>query len=289
MKLAGRFVIALITALMLCVGAYFALDYFIKANNQTVRVLVSKQEIPPRTLITEDMFRQDFITAMEMPKKLVPENILVNPKDILGKYTTTNYTVPANGFFHKGKMLTAREIKDGAALLLKPGEKMISIDVNLKSSIAAQIVEGSYIQPWVAAEGKEDRRPVVGPFWSGIRVLGTYSTTSKKAAPTTGVTSAPQSGSQANVNGDQKQGQQFGTNIVPQTIVLAVNDQQAFFIQLAQQLGEINVIGLGGSPDTYKDVQQQQGQVWTIAHTQKWMMEQMSAGFSGNGQPTAKK
>jgi Flp pilus assembly protein CpaB len=246
---------------------YFGYQLYYDAPSEMEYALVALEEILPRTQITEEMFATRKIGTATLPKGSIPNNVFRNKDDVIGKYTVTYYTVPKNGYLYQSYILPAEEMKDGTALLLKDGERMIAIDVNLRSSLAAQIVEGSYINLWLIAEDKE-KKPIVGPFLNNVRVIGTFSTSRTTANPT----SIEQSNNQVNKDKSAAMGQ----NIVPQTILLAVNDRQTTLATLAETLGKINVVGT--KPPGGDNSVQVRGELDTY-YIQNWLEEQLGFSF----------
>lgn len=248
------------------VGGMFMIgfSYYTTKQKEEVAVLIVMEEIAPRTLITEKMFKDGVIAVATRPASMTPPNTFRSPEEVLGKYTITNYTIPQYSFMFHDKILYPEQIKDGAALLLKEDESMVAIEVNLKSSLAAQIVEGSFLNLWLLAEDREDKKHVVGPFMEQVRVIGTFSTSSQMANPTN--TKRPSGAYEENETPPV-----LGQNVVPQTILLAVSNEEAGYVQIAEQLGKINVVGI--SDKVLKDGQDG---VFTVNKTRNWMMEQLS-------------
>lgn len=262
-KIFAGFLVAGIVALLFFVG----FTYYDDMQKEKVTLLISGKEIPPRTLITSEMFEDGTIGTIAVPVAVAPPNVAIKKEDVIGKYTLTNYTIPKYSYLYHEKILPAEEIKDGTTLLLKEGESMVSIETNLRSSLAAQIVEGSFINLWLVAED-EERRPVVGPFVERVRVIGAYSTGQQRANPTS---NRVESGVYQN-----RETPALGQNIVPSTILLAVNDDDAALIQLAEVLGKINVIGTSQNPpiDAYESERE-----FSLEKMQTWMKAQLSSEF----------
>ncbi|WP_126430017.1 Flp pilus assembly protein CpaB [Brevibacillus marinus] len=272
MNVVGKLVSGILLASLVAAVTFYGYSIWEKERNRTVEVLTVSQEIPPRTMITQEMFDDGIIKVSKHPAVIVPPNVFRSPEEVIGKFTVTNYTVPQNSYLYKGKVLPPEEMKDGAEMLLKPGERMVAIQVNLKSSLAAQITQGSYIDLWFSGKTKEDQRPVVGPFLEKVRVVGTYTASSQKSRSTD--SDVPKSNS-------ENPPVTIGVNLVPQTILLAVNNEQAGYIQLAEELGEINVTGVGyeemhGSNTAAAGTQPTQ---WSIEHMREWMKSRMSETF----------
>ncbi|AYB41742.1 hypothetical protein D5F52_26680 (plasmid) [Brevibacillus laterosporus] len=270
MRKRGQFLIGLLFTGVLAVGAYITYDLYQKERSQVIEVLTATQEIPPRTMITKQMFDDGIIKSKELPIKSVPPTAISDMNDVLNKFTSTNYTVPQHSFLFKGKILTAEEMKDGAAMLLRENEKMVAIDTNLRSSLAAQITEGSYIDLWLSTESKEDRKPVIGPFLEKVRVIGTYATGSQKSRPTS---DTPMKTS------DDQPVTTIGSNIVPQTILLAVENDQVALIQLAQKLGKIEVAGVAYKDYEKPNIETTNNGQWSVSRMQSWMTGTLSNTF----------
>lgn len=263
-KIFAGFLVAGIVALLFFVG----FTYYDDLQKEKVTVLISGKEIPPRTLITPEMFNDGTIGTIDVPVTVVPPNVAMRKEDIIGKYTITNYTIPQYSYLYLEKILPPEDIKDGTTLLLKEGESMVAIETNLRSSLAAQIVEGSYINLWLVAED-EEKRPVVGPFLERIRVIGAYSTGQQRANPT-----SSQAGSGVYQN---REIPALGQNIVPSTILLAVSDDQAALIQLAELLGRINIVGTSQEPPTGEN--NIDDREFSLTKMQAWMKAQLSEEF----------
>lgn len=258
-KIVVGFIIAGLVGFMFLIG----FSYYTERQKEEVPVLIAMQEIPPRTLITEEMFKEGIIVVASRPKTMTPPNTFRSPEEVIGKYTITNYTVPQYSFLFHDKILYPEQIKDGAALLLEEGESMVAVEVNLKSSLAAQIVEGSFINLWLLAEDREDRKHIVGPFMEGVRVIGTFATSTQMANPTN--TQRP-----SGVYEENEIPPALGQNVVPQAILLAVSNDEAGFIQIAEQLGKINVVGISDKGLGKK------GSIFTVEETRKWMLDQLN-------------
>jgi Flp pilus assembly protein CpaB len=265
-----RIIILLLLIALVGGGVYFGYTEYEKRQSALVPVLTVSQEIPPRTMITQKMFDDGVIKVSMHPAKIVPPNVFRKPEDVLNKFTATNYTVPPNSYLYVGKVLTAEEMKDGAAMLLNEGEKMIAINTNLRSSLAAQITEGSYIDLWLSAVAKEDKKPVIGPFLEKVRVIGTYATSSQKSRPTTDTVTKNSS--------DEQQPVTIGANVVPQTILLAVNNEQIALIQLAEKLGTIQVAGVSYK-DYGKTTSATDNGLWSVKRMREWMTAELSKTF----------
>lgn len=275
-------IIGVLIAFVIGIFGFSGYAYYEKVQNSKIIVLTVSAEIPPRTLITQEMFDKGIIKENERLASEVPPNVYHSKKEVIGKYTTTNYTVPKNSYLYQGKLLTAQEMADGAALLLKKGEKMIAIDVTMRSSLAAQIVEGDYINPWLAAED-ENRMPVVGPFLESVRVIGTYATNQQKSQSTAEFV-PEQEQQQSTTNAQVYNNPSQKINLVPQTILLAVNDEQAGFIQLAEKKGEINIVGIGKGGEA--PTGNMKG-LWSVEHMQAWLKSQLSPTFATKSTDTA--
>lgn len=271
MNTIGKLFAGLSLAGIVGVATFFGYTVWEKEKKQTVGVLTVSQEIPPRTMITEKMFDDGIIKVSQHPASVVPPNVFRSPEEVIGKFTVTNYTVPPYSYLYKGKVLSAEEMKDGAEMMLKPGERMISINVNLKSSLAAQIKEGSFIDLWFSGKSKEDQRPVVGPLLEKVKVIGTFTASTQKSRST--VSEVP--------NSNNSQPITIGDNLVPQTILLALAHEQAGYVQLAEALGEIKIMGVG-----YEEMHANTSQhvvdteEWPVQHVQAWLKSRMSETFA---------
>src|SRR5574344_2387654 len=78
-----------------CIILYIGYNYRINQATSPISIPYAKQDIQPRTLITEDM-----IGMMQIPKRMVTSNTITSVAAVLGKYANYNTMVPAGSLFY---------------------------------------------------------------------------------------------------------------------------------------------------------------------------------------------
>ena len=88
-----------ILGVILCIVIlYFAYNWRINQQVELFTVPYANQEIPPKTLITEEM-----VSEMQVPKAFLKNSsYYINISDIVGKYSNINSTIPQGSIFYAG-------------------------------------------------------------------------------------------------------------------------------------------------------------------------------------------
>lgn len=136
------------------------------------KVVFAKVDIPPRTVITEDM-----VVEFEQPGGYIPPNAIRNVDEVIGKWTATGWGISENSLIYKDKVVTTDEMPDSGTLKLNKDEVAFSLLVNdIEDSLGNSIVPDSYVDLYFKTTVKEEvdgqtiERPVFGKVADRIRV-----------------------------------------------------------------------------------------------------------------------
>ncbi|MDA6130868.1 SAF domain-containing protein, partial [Escherichia coli] len=78
--------LSLVTVLALILIIFTYTKFTISAEIDEKEIVVTKVDIPPRTLITEDM-----LETIVVPSRGIPNNTLINAEEVIGQYTVAGY------------------------------------------------------------------------------------------------------------------------------------------------------------------------------------------------------
>ena len=158
-------ILAVIVAVLVI---YFGYDYRIKQQTNPIRVPYAKQEIQPRTQVTEDM-----IGWMEIPRNMynkISSNAITLKNDIVGKYAAYNTVIPAGSLFYRSTLMTWSEMPDSAWADIPDGYTVVSLNVNTETTYGNSIFPGNYIDLYYQTYD-ETGKLLLGKLIESIEVL----------------------------------------------------------------------------------------------------------------------
>jgi pilus assembly protein CpaB len=134
-------ILALVVGLAAAGGIYFYLDSMKKTyqvEGDFVKVVISKQRIPSKTMITAQM-----IETKEIPSQFINTNAAVDPKEVIGK-TVKSEILPGEQVL-RDKIAGAKGSSEGLSYIIQPGKRAVTIAVNEISGVAGQILPGDRV------------------------------------------------------------------------------------------------------------------------------------------------
>lgn len=177
--------IALIVALG---GLYYVYNWRINVKTQPVVVPYASQSIGPRTYITNDM-----IATKKVPGGVVTQSVILNKKEIIGKYVNKDAVIPENGLFYDTAVVKWEEISNTLYSDIPNGHTIVDLKVNKNLTYGNSIYPGNYIDLYYIGPGKAggDKRKVVGKFIESIRVLAVTDSQGQNVFETKGTPKSP--------------------------------------------------------------------------------------------------
>lgn len=156
-----------IIGVILCILIlYFAYNARIKQQVQTVPVPYANQEIPPKTLITEEM-----ISKMEVPVAFLKNaSYYMNVEDIVNKYSNINTTIPSGSIFYETFITTEKELPDALLKDIEDGYVLTQIKVNYETTYGNSIMPDNKIDIYFRAND-DDGKSIFGKFVEDVEVL----------------------------------------------------------------------------------------------------------------------
>jgi Flp pilus assembly protein CpaB len=159
----NRIIFALCCAGLLGI-AYLGSSIYIDNRLDLIEIPVAAQDMAPRTLITKE-----HIAMVKMPKAYVPASIVLDPQVLIGQYTLINALIPKSSFLYGNTVETLKEAKDYPSLLLKEGQVVYALDVDLKSTSGNTLQPLQKIDLYVTID--YNRMTVVDQLIGNVRIL----------------------------------------------------------------------------------------------------------------------
>ena len=211
------FIIPLVLALAVTFLFYEGAQKKTLADVHPVQVPVAKEVLTEHSKI-----KDTDIAMISIPIKGVPPNILTNPKDIVGKYVGTQYTISKNGYFYKDSISTLEEIPSNISMMLGPNELGVTLQMNLEKSVANSLEAGQYVQVRFFTNKTQKQQPFEGVLFDRLKILSLRNNSGINVS-----------------NTDNAK-----TTQVPTVVVFQANDEQVSYLIRAQSIGSLNIVAI---------------------------------------------
>jgi Flp pilus assembly protein CpaB len=121
--------------------SYLGSRIYIDNRLELIDVPVAISDLSPRTQITESD-----IEVVKMPKAYLPQGLILDREILVGQYTLMSTTIPKGSFVYDTMVETLDEAKDYPSLLLKEGQVVYALEVDLKNTL------GNTLQPFQSVD-----------------------------------------------------------------------------------------------------------------------------------------
>lgn len=157
--------VTIICVILIVVVLWVGYSYRIKSQTNPIRVPYAKQNIQPRTKITEEM-----IDYMEVPNSMIKDNTVTSLEELKDKYANYNTVIPEGSLFYKSTLVNQEDMPDSAFSDIPNGYTVVSLPVNNDSTYGNSIYPGNYIDLYY--KGTSDNgKLILGKFIESIEVL----------------------------------------------------------------------------------------------------------------------
>lgn len=158
----------------LAIIAVILIGYNLRVKQATnpVRVPYAKVEIQPRTIVSESM-----IGYMDVPAKMVGNNVLRNSSLVIGKYSNYNTVIPQGSLFYNSVLVDWADMPDSAFANIPDGYTVVSLGVNYDTTFGNSIYPGNYIDLYFRSN--ESGLVLFGKFIESIKVLAVKDSSGK--------------------------------------------------------------------------------------------------------------
>ncbi len=137
----------------------------VNTMSKSTQVYVAKSKLIPRIPITEDD-----LEVINMPKHLIPSNIIQNKDEIIGKVIAYDSSVYQGMFFFSEALDDPIQSKDAPLLRLKENQVAVSLGVDVIQSLGNTLLPGQYVDI-VYTYPIRNQNPIVDTIYKNVRVL----------------------------------------------------------------------------------------------------------------------
>lgn len=159
----NRIILGLLSAAICGIG-YLGSKIYVDQKLDLVEVPVAASVLQPRTLIGEED-----IIMIKVPKAYLQNSIVLDMKDLIGKYTLIRSEIPQGSFIYGSMIESIDQAKDASSLLLLEDQVVYALDVDLK------MTSGNTLQPFQKVDLyvsiQHNRLTVVDRLIRNVRIL----------------------------------------------------------------------------------------------------------------------
>ncbi len=164
--LSNKNTVTILGVLLGIVVLYVGYNMRVKDAINPVSVPYAKQEIGPRTQITEDM-----VGFTDVPSSMLKNNanLIQNSQDVIDKWTTLSTTIPENSLFYKSAIVPEQALPDSALEGLAENDRILAIPISTEVSTVNIFAPGNYIDLFLKAVD-DDGKVIFGEFIKSIQI-----------------------------------------------------------------------------------------------------------------------
>lgn len=144
--------------------AYLGSQVYIDHQLDLVNVPIAAETLAVRTIIEES-----HITWIAMPRAYVPENIVVDAETLLGQLTRLDGRIEAGSFFTKTSLESPELVKDGANALLKEGQAVFTLSVDVRSTSGNTLLPHQRVDLYFSLQHQQSL--IVDKLIGNVRIL----------------------------------------------------------------------------------------------------------------------
>ncbi len=120
---------------------YLGSTIYIDNRLKLVDVPVVLSDLGPRSeIVSED------IGIVKMPAAYLPQGLILDKETLIGQYTLMSTSIPKGSFIYDTMVETLQDAKDYPSLLLKEGQVVYALEVDLKNT------SGNTLQPFQSVD-----------------------------------------------------------------------------------------------------------------------------------------
>lgn len=183
-------------------------------NLDLIEVPVASMTILPRSKVVKSM-----LSYVKLPRVLVSEEVAIEEKEILDKYTEIEGKIPKGSLLFKEMLFDEASLPDYPALKLKEGQSAFSLSTDLLKSSGNSLVSNQKVDLYVTIAEK-NTKPITDLLLKDVRILNIKDRKGYRME-------------------DEK------SSKVPSVINLAIRDDQMEILRIASKVGSIDLYATG--------------------------------------------
>lgn len=165
-------VLIVLVAVLVALSNYLLYPVFIKKDMQLIEVPVVNVTITPGTKITEEM-----LSTQLTNKDMIPENVVLSKDEVVGNYTTVNYTIPQKGFIYKEALSSERQTFGDIFYGLSNETVAYTVKVDAHQYVDGKFKVGQLIDIYFRCEVPQEsgKDYVVGKLQNNVKIISVTS------------------------------------------------------------------------------------------------------------------
>ncbi len=169
-RLVGNKNTVTILGLLACVATLIiGYNYRVGLAIDPVELPYARQDLPARTLITNDMIGRIKVARDYVSRS---QNLAKTTAEVVNHYVSYKTNIPKGSLFYKDVLKEAEEMPDAAFANIEDGYVPYSLSVNAETTYANSIRAGDYIDLYMSATDNNNGNKVMyGCLIKSIRVL----------------------------------------------------------------------------------------------------------------------
>ena len=164
--LSNKNVVTVIGAILIVAVLYGFYSWRVNQAITPIKVAYAKNTIAPRTQI-----KKEDIDYLDIQASAIRGKIYSDEKQIIGKYTNVNVTIPAGSLFYQDVLVNSKELPDAYLQeMILDDENLIPFNfkVNVASTFGNSITPGNYIDIYI--KGVDSDKIMIGKLVSNVKV-----------------------------------------------------------------------------------------------------------------------
>lgn len=144
--------------------SYLGSQVYIDHQLDLVKVPIASTTLSVRTTVTEA-----HLSWISMPRAYVPTNIITDSDALVGQITRLDGRIEAGAFFTTSSLESPETIKDQATTLLKPGQAVYTLDVDVRSTAGNTLLAHQRVDLYFSLQHQNTL--LVDKLISNVRIL----------------------------------------------------------------------------------------------------------------------
>lgn len=144
---------------------WYFYNYRVNQAITTIQIPFAVERIDAGKKIETDNIEYKYITKTTTKDS----DIIINIRELEGKYICTGTSVPQNGFFYQSQICEKEEIENSILDNIPDGYTLYNLSVNNEMTYANSIMPGDYIDLYLSAVD-DDRQIIYGKLIESIKV-----------------------------------------------------------------------------------------------------------------------
>lgn len=167
------------------VGVVLAIIVLYVGYNMRISQAITPVTVPYAVELINggEQITEDMIGTMEIPQKMVNEDIITNSADVIDMFAQADSVIPKGSLFYKRSVVSREQLPASIILDYPKGYVLYNLDVDMASTYSNSIYPGNYIDIYLKVQNAADPnnpaangddRIMIGKLLENVKVLAVY-------------------------------------------------------------------------------------------------------------------